>query len=128
MKETKTLTRGMVLLFGTIVLVILIGFISLKILKNSSVKKYRTFENELIVAAENYYEIKNVDIDDGEEKKITIKQLSDMNLVYNELANKCDGYVVIASEENISTEEYEIVYRPYIKCGKKYMTSNYSEY
>lgn len=128
MKETKTLTRGMVLLFGTILLVILIAFISFKILKNSSVKKYRTFENELIVAAENYYEIKNVDIDEGEEKKITIKQLSNMNLVYNELANKCDGYVVIASEENISTEEYEIAYRPYIKCGKKYMTANYSEY
>lgn len=128
MKEKNFLTRGMVLLFATIILVVLIIFISFKILKNSSIKKYKAFENELVIAAENYYEIKNVDIDEGEEKKITIKQLSNMNLVYNELASKCNGYVVIASEENISTEEYEIAYRPYIKCGKKYMTANYSEY
>lgn len=128
MKEKNFLTRGMVLLFATIILVVLIIFISFKILKNSSIKKYKAFENELVIAAENYYEIKNVDIDDGEEKKITIKQLSNMNLVYNELTSKCNGYVIIASEENISTEEYEIVYRPYIKCGKKYMTVNYSEY
>lgn len=128
MKEKKILTRGMVLLFGIVILFILIIFISFKILKNSSIKKYHAFENELAVAAENYYEIKNVDIDEGEELKITMKQLLNMNLVYNELVNKCSGYVIIDNEENISTEEYEIIYRPYIKCGKKYITANYSEY
>lgn len=128
MKEKKFLTRGTVLLMIILVVVILIIFISFKIVKNSSVKKYNTFEDELVSAAENYYAIKDIEIDDGEEKKITIKELSKMNLVYNELASKCDGYVIIASEEDISTEEYEIVYRPYIKCGKKYMTANYSEY
>ena len=128
MKEKKFLTRGTVLLFAILIVIVLIVFISFKIVKNSSVKKYNTFEDELVSAAENYYAIKDIEIDDGEEKKITIKELSKMNLVYNELASKCDGYVIIASEEDISTEEYEIVYRPYIKCGKKYMTANYSEY
>lgn len=128
MEEKKFLTRGKVLLIAIILIIILIMFISLKVVKNTSLKKYNNFENELIIAAENYYEIKSIDIDEGEEKKITIEQLSNMNLIYNELADKCNGYVIIASEENISTEEYEIVYRPYIKCGKKYMTANYSEY
>ncbi len=128
MQEKKFLTRGTVLLIGILIVIILIVFISFKIVKNSSVKKYNTFEDELVSAAENYYAIKDIEIDDGEEKKIAISELSKMNLVYNELASKCDGYVIIASEEDISTEEYEIVYRPYIKCGKKYMTANYSEY
>ena len=128
MEKTKFLTRGKVLLFGIIILVIIIIFISFKLLKNSSIKRYQAFEDELVIAARNFYEINNIDIDDGEEKRITIKQLSDMNLVFNNLVDKCDGYIIIASEEDISTEEYEIVYRPYIKCGKKYMTANYSEY
>lgn len=128
MEEKNFLTRGKVLLIAIVLIIILIIFISLKVVKNSSLKKYNIFENELAVAAENYYEIKNIEIDEGEEKKVTINQLSKMNLIYNELADKCNGYVIIASEEDISTEEYEIVYRPYIKCGKKYMTANYSEY
>ena len=109
MQEKKFLTRGTVLLIGILIVIILIVFISFKIVKNTSVKKYNTFEDELISAAENYYAIKDIEIDDGEEKKITISELSKMNLVYNELASKCDGYVIIASEEDISTEEYEIV-------------------
>lgn len=128
MEEKKILTRGTVLLMVILVVIILIVFISFQIVKKTSIKKYNTFEDELISAAENYYAIKDIEIDDGEEKKITISELSKMNLVYNQLASKCDGYVIIVSEEDISTEEYEIVYRPYIKCGKKYMTANYSEY
>lgn len=128
MEETKFLTRGKVLLFVVIIVIILIIYISFKIVHTSTMKKYTVFENELISAAENYYEIKNIEIEEGEEKKITMKELSNMNLVYNELSNKCSGYVIIASEEDISKDDYEIVYRPYIKCGKKYMTANYSEY
>ncbi len=128
MEETKFLTRGKVLLFVVIIVIILITYISFKIVHTSTMKKYTGFEKELMSAAENYYEIKNIEVEDGEEKKVTIKELSDMNLVYNELSNKCSGYVIIASEEDISKDDYEIVYRPYIKCGKKYMTANYSEY
>lgn len=128
MNEKKFLTRGTVLLATIILVVIIIIFIVIKSLSNNSVKNYKQFEQELIIAAENYYTIKDMDLDDGEEKKITIKELNDMNLVYNENSKKCSGYVVISSEEDISTEQYDIVYRAYIKCGNKYMTANYSEY
>ena len=72
--------------------------------------------------------IKNLDIDEGEEKKITLKTLSDSNLVYSDLKDKCDGYVIITNEEDLSSDKYELVYNAYIKCGRKYMTANYSEY
>lgn len=111
-----------------IVIVIVIVVIVIKVAGNNSVTKYKDFEKELSIAAENYYDIKNMSLDDGEEKKISISELKKMNLVYNEYLNKCTGYVIISSEEDISTEEYEITYRPYIKCGNKYMTANYSEY
>ena len=62
------------------------------------------------------------------EIKVTKKTLNDSNLIYNDLKNKCDAYVIISSEKNIATEDYEIMYLPYIKCSWRYMTSNYSEY
>ena len=46
----------------------------------------------------------------------------------NYLKDKCEGYVIITNEENLSSEKYELVYNAYIKCGKKYITANYSEY
>ena len=89
---------------------------------------YKDFEKELVTGAQNYYVIKNLDIDDGEEKKITLKTLSDSNLVYSDLKDKCSGYVIITNEEDFSTEKYKLNYNAYIKCGRKYMTANYSEY
>ena len=90
--------------------------------------KYKDFEKELVTGAQNYYVIKNLDIDEGEEKKITLKTLSSSNLVYSDLKDKCDGYVIITNEEDFSSDKYVLVYNAYIKCGKKYMTANYSEY
>lgn len=116
------------MLASIIIIIIIAVVIIIKVSSNNSVNKYKDFEKELSIAAENYYAIKNIELDDGEEKKISISELSKMNLVYNEYSNKCNGYVIISSEEDISTEEYETVYRPYIKCGNKYMTANYSEY
>lgn len=128
MQEKKFLTRGKVLLAVFIVIIILIIYFSFKIIHNSSIKKYNLFEDELRVAAENYYIIKDISIDYGEEKNVTIDQLSSMKLIYNELKDKCSGYVIISNEKDIATDKYKITYRPYIKCGKKYMTANYSEY
>ena len=122
MNNKGVITRGMAILAALILIIVLaIG-------KSTNVNKYKSFEKELVTGAQNYYVIKNLDIDEGEEKKITLKTLSDSNLVYSDLKDKCDGYVIITNEEDLSSDKYELVYNAYIKCGRKYMTANYSEY
>lgn len=128
MNNKGVITRGMAILTLLIVIALVVVVIFINTSKSSSENKYKEFESELVDAAKNYYIIKNLDIDDGEEKKITMRELTSSNLVYNDLKDKCSGYVTITSEKNISTEEYEIVYNAYIKCSNKYITSNYSEY
>ena len=126
-EEKYFLTRGKLILFLFALIVIIIVVIIVKNIGGNSSEEYEEFESELIAAAENYAVINDIEIEDGEEKRITLKQLDKMNLVYNNLKDKCSGYVIISSEKDISTDEYEIYYRPYIKCPK-YMTVNYSEY
>ena len=103
-EEKYFLTRGKAILAGLILLAVIIVFIVIKVGGATSVQKYKDFENELKNAAESYYDINN------------------------ELKDRCVGYVVISSEKDIASEDYNIVFRPYIKCGRKYITSNYSEY
>lgn len=128
MNNKGVITRGMAIL-AALILIIIIGIvIAVNIGKSTNVNKYKDFEKELVTGAQNYYEIKNLDIDEGEEKKISLKTLSDSNLVYSDLKDKCSGYVIITNEEDFSTEKYKLNYNAYIKCGRKYMTANYSEY
>lgn len=127
MNNKGVITRGMAILAALILIIIGI-IIAVNIGKSTNVNKYKDFEKELVTGAQNYYEIKNLDIDEGEEKKISLKTLSDSNLVYSDLKDKCSGYVIITNEEDFSTEKYKLNYNAYIKCGRKYMTANYSEY
>lgn len=128
MNNKGVITRGMAILATLILIIVLAIIITINAEKSINVNKYKDFENELVIGAQNYYDIKNLDIDEGEEKKITLKTLSDSNLVYSDLKDKCNGYVIISNEEDFSSDKYELVYNAYIKCGKKYMTANYSEY
>ncbi len=128
MNNKGVITRGMAILAALILIIIIGIIIAVNIGKSTNVNKYKDFEKELVTGAQNYYEIKNLDIDEGEEKKISLKTLSDSNLVYSDLKDKCSGYVIITNEEDFSTEKYKLNYNAYIKCGRKYMTANYSEY
>lgn len=128
MNNKGVITRGMAILAALILIIIIGIIIALNVGKSTNVNKYKDFEKELVTGAQNYYEIKNLDIDEGEEKKISLKTLSDSNLVYSDLKDKCSGYVIITNEEDFSTEKYKLNYNAYIKCGRKYMTANYSEY
>ena len=128
MNNKGVITRGMAILAALILIIVLGVVISINVGKSTNINKYKNFENELITGAQNYYVIKNLDIDEGEEKKISLKDLSNANLVYSDLKNKCSGYVIISNEEDFSEDKYNLVYNAYIKCGKKYMTANYSEY
>ena len=128
MNNKGVIKRGMAILAALILIIIIGIIIAVNIGKSTNVNKYKDFEKELVTGAQNYYEIKNLDIDEGEEKKISLKTLSDSNLVYSDLKDKCSGYVIITNEEDFSTEKYKLNYNAYIKCGRKYMTANYSEY
>ena len=128
MNNKGVITRGMAILAALILIIIIGIIIAVNIGKSTNVNKYKDFEKELVTGAQNYYEIKNLDIDEGEEKKISLKTLSDSNLLYSDLKDKCSGYVIITNEEDFSTEKYKLNYNAYIKCGRKYMTANYSEY
>ena len=128
MEQKYFFTRGKAILLGLVLLSILIIIITIKLGKQNSIKEYKDFEEELKNAAENYVIINNVILDEGEEIRVTKSKLIENNLIYNDLKDKCSAYVLVSNEEDIATEEYTIVYRAYIKCGKKYITSNYSEY
>lgn len=128
MREKFVLTRGKLILIILIILIIIGVIIGISISKNNNIQKYKDFESELETDADNYVIIKEIELNEGEEKKITINSLKKQDLVSNDLVNKCDGYVIVSNEINIETDEYEYVYNSYIKCGKKYMTNNYSEY
>lgn len=128
MEKTSWLTRGKVILIASIILLIVLIIVIFNIVKNSSTKKYKDFEDEIKIEAENYYQIKNMSLEEGEEKKITLSELKKQNLISNDLKDKCDGYAIVSSDRDIYTDEYNIVYSAYIKCGSRYSTLNYSEY
>lgn len=127
-EEKYFLTRGKAILAGLILIIVIIAVIVVKLGEKNSISKYKDFELELKSAAENYAQIMDIDIDDGEEKRIWMSDILKIYSTDNELKDKCRGYVIMSSEKDISTEEYEIIYRTYIKCSNKYITSNYSEY
>ena len=128
MEEKYFLTRGKAILFGLILIAILIIFIVFKINNNSNIQEYKAFEDELKTGAVNYMQIKNIYIDEGEELRISKNDILSIYITDNKLKDKCDGYVIVNSEKNIASDVYEIVYRSYIKCSNRYVTSNYSEY
>lgn len=128
MKDKFVLTRGKLILIILILLIIVGTIIGISISKNNNIQEYKDFESELESDAENYVIIKEIELDEGEERKITLNSLKKQNLVSNDLQNKCNGYIIVSNEVNLETDEYEFVYNAYIKCGNKYMTNNYSEY
>ena len=72
MNNKGVITRGMAILAALILIIVLGVVISINVGKSTNINKYKNFENELITGAQNYYVIKNLDIDEGEEKKISL--------------------------------------------------------
>ena len=128
MEDKVFLTRGKAILFGLLLVIILIVFIVIKTINSNKVDDYKDFEEELKYAAMNYVDINNIRIDEGEEKRLSLAQILKNYSTDNKLKNKCTGYVIVVNEKDITNDEYSKVYRPYIKCSNKYITTNYSEY
>lgn len=126
-EREKHITRLHIILFFLVITIGLTTFFIVRHKINNSVDKYKKFEKDLVTASKIYYKLKEIEIDDGYEKRVNIKTINNEGLIQNELINKCKGYVIMSSERDIYTDEYEIEHRAYIKCGKNYTTVNYFE-
>ena len=127
MEKIKSITRGQAIIFGFILILVIGTLIFLKVSNGNSLKSYKKFQDELVAAAENYKEIKKIDVKENGEKRITLSSLKKQNLVTNPLKDKCKGYVIISNEETYP-DEFELIYKAYIKCGSRYKTDAYVEY
>lgn len=126
-EREKHITRLHIILFF---LVLIIGFSTFFIVKgkmNQRTEKYKKFEKDIVTASKIYYKLNDITVKDGYEKRINIKKIAKEGLIQNELIDECKGYVILSSERDMYTDEYEIEHRAYIKCGKSYTTVNYFE-
>jgi len=127
-EEKYFLTRGKAILFAILLIAIIVVVIFLTNGNKKITNEYKKFEQELSYAAENYLIVNDIKLKKGEEKRINLRVLERDKFIFNELKDKCSGYVIVTNEKNKATDKYEYVYTSYIKCGRSYVTSNYSEY
>ena len=107
MEETKWLTRGKIILFVIILLVIggVIAFIL--IYRNNLKKDYINFENQLKYAAPNYLLKEKISLNENEWREINIEDILKQKLVINKRSGDCEGYVIAEGLENEDEEELE---------------------
>ena len=128
-EREKHITRLHIILFFFVLIVGLIVFFVVKGKINNSSVMYNEYEKEIVQASKNYYKINDLDLDEGYEKKVDITTLYEDGLLYNEKKKKkCKGYSIIYNEGSFSSDDPEISYTAYIKCGNKYKTGGYDQY
>jgi uncharacterized ion transporter superfamily protein YfcC len=126
-EREKHITRLHIILFFLVVIIGLTTFFIVRGKINKRTDKYKTFEKDIVTASKIYYKLKSIKVKDGYEKRVNIKKIAKEGLIQNELIEDCKGYVIMSSERDMYTDEYEIEHRAYIKCGKNYTTVNYFE-
>ena len=152
MEETKWLTKGKIILF-VIILLIICGIIAFSFMHKNKLKKdYINFENQLEYAAPNYLLKEKITLKENEWREININDILKQKLVINKRAEDCKGYVIAEGLENIDDEETEeistqteqtteeqkteevkeeakastnITYNAYITCKDIYKTKGY---
>lgn len=123
----KHITRLHIILFCLFLTIALTLFLTIRHSLTSD-KKYKDFEQVLKDGSVIYYKINKMDVNEDDEEIVDIKKLDEQGLLSdNSLMKKCKGYIIFSNEQNYNTDKYEINYKPYIDCGKKYSTINYSE-
>ena len=122
-KREKHITRLHIILFFLVLIIGVSIFIGIRSKHKEVNNNYKKYEERMVETAPIYIKLNDIDIEDGEQ---LIIELEDIKPYLYEIPDECDGYVVALSEENNETEEFEINYTAYLKCGK-YKTKNYSE-
>ena len=119
MEETKFFTKGKIITFIVVLAIIgiVVGLIFLS--RAKSKKEYMRLETKFNNAAPNYLLMEKIELEDGEYKKINIKDILKRKIYTDERANDCSGYVIA---ENI---DGKINYTTYLKCKNIYITPGY---
>ncbi len=109
MEETKWLTKGKIIMFSVIILIIgsVIAFIFIR--KSNLKKDYIKFESQLEYAAPNYLLKEKISLKENEWREIKIDDLLKQKLVINKRASDCDGYVIAQGLENDDKIEENII-------------------
>lgn len=125
MEETKWLTKGKIIIFAIILVIIgsVIAFIF--IYRNNLKKEYIKFENQLEYAAPNYLLKEKIILDKNEWREIDIKDIIKQKLIINKRSSDCSGYVIASSNESKNSSNDNVTYDAYIKCKKIYTTPGY---
>ncbi|MBO6195811.1 MAG: hypothetical protein J6O56_05685 [Bacilli bacterium] len=127
-EREKHITRLHIILFFIVLIGGLITFFVIRHKISSSSLIYKEYENEIVEASENYYQIKDIEIEEGGYKKVNINKLYDDGLISNEdIIKKCKGYSLMEYDIDMYTDEYVVTHTAYITCGKKYTTKGYEQ-
>lgn len=124
-KDKRGLVIGLIIIIA-LVLALLSSNVIYNKLKYSE-KDYKIFENQLKSAAKKYIKdiyIGNESSDEEiifSDKSNIVKDDLDLSKYNNELADKCEGYVLISLSSDLKN-----TYKSYIKCGMYYTTKGYN--
>ena len=125
-EREKHITRLHIILFCLAVIITIVVVVKIKNRSSNNDAAYKTFEEEVVTASKTYItKLKKITIEQGKELRLNIFLLKDANLLQNELADECNGYVVVSNSKNYDGD-YETVYEAYISCDG-YMTPGYIE-
>lgn len=107
MEETKWLTKGKIITFIVIILLVLGVVISFMVHKNNLKKDYIKFEKQLEYAAPNYLLKEKIKLYEYEWREINITDILKQKLVINKRSSDCNGYIIAEAlkDDSIILEE-----------------------
>ena len=94
MEETKWLTKGKIITFVVLILLIAGIIIGVIVHRGNLKKDYAKFEKQLEYAAPNYLLKEKIKLYEYEWREINITDILKQKLVINKRASDCNGYVI----------------------------------
>lgn len=107
MEETKWLTKGKIITFVVIVLIV-IGIITGALIHRNNLKKdYIKYEKQLEYAAPNYLLKEKIKLYEYEWREINVTDILKQKLVINKKSSDCSGYVIAEAlkDDTLDLEE-----------------------
>lgn len=107
MEETKWLTKGKIITFVVVILLIAGIVIGVIVHKNNLKKDYIKFEKQLEYAAPNYLLKEKIKLYEYEWREININDILKQKLVINKKSSDCSGYVIAEAlkDDTLDLEE-----------------------
>ena len=107
MEETKWLTKGKIITFVVVILLIAGIVVGVMVHKNNLKNDYVKFEKQLEYAAPNYLLKEKIKLYEYEWREINITDILKQKLVINKRSSDCKGYVIAEAlkDETLDLEE-----------------------